>query len=32
MKIGMDHADKQGERYQPTAKVIEYKINNGRVA
>ncbi len=32
MKIGMDHADKQGERYQPTAKVIEYKINTGRVA
>lgn len=32
MKIGMDHADKAGERYQPTAKVIEYKINDGRVA
>lgn len=32
MKIGMDHADKVGERYTPTASVIEYKINDGRVA
>jgi len=32
MKIGMDHADKAGERYQPTAQVMEVKINNGRVA
>ncbi len=32
MKIGMDHADKQGERYTPTAQVMEYKINNGRIA
>ena len=30
MKIGMDHADKAGERYVPTAKVM--KINDGRVA
>ncbi|MGB5918776.1 fumarate reductase cytochrome b subunit [Arcobacter sp.] len=34
MKIGMDHAaaGKVGERYTPTAQVMEYKINNGRVA
>jgi fumarate reductase subunit C len=32
MKIGMDHADKAGEKYQPTAQVMEYKMNNGRVA
>lgn len=32
MKIGMDHADKVGEKYQPTAQVMEYKMNNGRVA
>jgi fumarate reductase subunit C len=30
----MDHAaaGKVGERYTPTAQVMEYKINNGRVA
>ncbi len=34
MKIGMDNAaaGKVGERYQPSAQVIEYKINSGRVA
>jgi fumarate reductase subunit C len=32
MKIGYEHKAKVGERYAPTAKVIEYKINNGRVA
>ncbi len=32
MKIGMDHADKVGEKFQPTAQVMEYKMNNGRVA
>ena len=32
MKIGMDHADKAGERYIPSAKNIEYKISNRRVA
>ncbi len=34
MKIGMDQANagKVGERYTPTAQVMEYKINNGRVA
>ena len=34
MKIGMDHAEagKVGEKYSPTASVIEYKINDGRVA
>ncbi|ADG94314.1 Fumarate reductase respiratory complex [Arcobacter nitrofigilis DSM 7299] len=34
MKIGMDHAaaGKVGERYTPTAQIMEYKINNGRVA
>jgi len=32
MKIGMDHADNYGERYQPTAQIMEYKINDGRVA
>jgi len=31
MKIGMDHADKQGERYQPSAHIIEYKTT-GRLA
>ncbi len=31
MKIGMDHADKQGERYQPTAQVIEYQITAKRI-
>lgn len=31
MKIGMDHADKQGERYQTTAQVIEYKITDKRI-
>lgn len=31
MKIGMDHADKKGERYQPTAQIIEYKTL-GRLA
>lgn len=32
MKIGMDHADKVGEKYVPTAKVMEYKTIDGRVA
>jgi len=31
MKIGMDHADKQGERYQPSAQIFEYKTT-GRLA
>ncbi len=26
MKIGMDHAHKKGERYTPSAKVMEYKM------
>ncbi len=25
MKIGMEHADNYGEKYQPTAQIIEYK-------
>ena len=34
MKIGYENsqAGKVGERYQPSAQVMEYKINNGRVA
>lgn len=32
MKIGYDHADKKGERYVPTAQVMELKIENGRLA
>ena len=32
MKIGYENADQPGKRYQPTAQVIEYKINEGRVA
>ena len=34
MKIGYEHAEegKVGERFHPTAKVQEFKINNGRVA
>jgi fumarate reductase subunit C len=32
IKIGLEHKDNYGERYVPTAQVIEYKINDGRVA
>ena len=32
MKIGYDHADKAGERYVPTSKIIEHKINSRRIA
>jgi fumarate reductase subunit C len=32
MKIGIEHKDNYGERYVPTAKVMEYKTMNGRVA
>lgn len=32
MKIGYEHKMQKGERYTPTAQVMEYKINNGRVA
>ena len=34
MKIGMENAEAGtvGQKFQPTAQVIEYKINNGRVA
>ncbi len=30
MKIGIEHADKKGEKYVPTAKIIQYNINDGR--
>ncbi len=34
IKIGYENqqAGKIGERYVPTAQIMEYKINNGRVA
>jgi len=35
MKIGYDHADKKGEKYVPSAKIMEYKMTNkivGRIA
>ena len=32
MKIGYENADKPGIRYEPTTKVMELKINDGRIA
>lgn len=32
IKIGIAHADKAGERYVPSAKVMEYKTTSGRLA